>query len=296
MLLEYVSQYAPNALYRDITLRATSLDAVWILVRNWAGLKTSGSKQEIYYQVKNSWDPNSDLTETDFYFQLRNAKEDCLLLSETTGGKIKFHGSIPTENEDLTPTLESDVVLDWMDAIGGSKLVNQTFRVFSKELETESLADLRQRISDNLPSLISEAEQVDINRTFVPSRPNPRAVYNQPPRQHSPPPPQQFRPSQTARPQLNPSLLPPCKLCAATKPAVAHTHGIGTCYQLYGSENKQVTRAVHTDDPTEVTQYDYASYDNAFEYEDDQYDTLKASNLVQNETFNSQAKTCLANV
>ena len=40
MLLEYVSQYAPNALYRDITLRATSLDTVWTLVRNWAGLKT----------------------------------------------------------------------------------------------------------------------------------------------------------------------------------------------------------------------------------------------------------------
>ena len=37
-MLEYVSQYAPNALYRDITKRATSLDAVWTLVRNWAGL------------------------------------------------------------------------------------------------------------------------------------------------------------------------------------------------------------------------------------------------------------------
>ena len=295
MLLEYVSQYAPNALYRDITLRATSLDAVWVLVRNWAGLKTSGSKQQIYYQVKNSWDPNSDLTENDFYFQLRNAKEDCLLLAEMNGGKIKFHGSIPTENEDLTPTLESDVVLDWMDAIGGNKLVNQTFRVFSKELETESLADLRQRISDNLPSLISEAEQVDINRTFVPSRPNPRAA--QPPRQRRPPPPpQQFRPSQTARPLQHPSLLPPCKLCAATKPAVAHTHGIGTCYQLYGSENKQVTRAIHTDDPTEVTQHEYPSYDHALEYEDDQYDTHEGPNLVENETFNSQAKTCLANV
>ena len=145
-------------------------------MRNWSGLKTSGSKQQIYYQVKNSWDPNSDLTENDFYFQLRNSKEDCLLLSETNRGKIKFRGSLPTEDEDLTPTLESDVVLDWMDAIGGAKLVNQTFRVFSKELETESLADLRQRISDNLPSLISEAEQVDINRTFVPSRPNPELL------------------------------------------------------------------------------------------------------------------------
>ena len=42
-LLEYVAQYAPNALYRDITRRATSLESIWILVRKWAGLKTSGS-------------------------------------------------------------------------------------------------------------------------------------------------------------------------------------------------------------------------------------------------------------
>ena len=39
-LLEYIAQYAPNALYRDITRRATSLDAIWVLIRKWAGLKT----------------------------------------------------------------------------------------------------------------------------------------------------------------------------------------------------------------------------------------------------------------
>ena len=72
-MLEYVSQYAPNALYRDITLRATSLSAVWTLVRDWAGLKTSGCKQHIYFTVKRSYDPNGDLTPTDFFFSLRNA-------------------------------------------------------------------------------------------------------------------------------------------------------------------------------------------------------------------------------
>ena len=118
-LLEYVSQYAPNALYRDITQRSTSLDEVWLLVRNWAGLKSSGSKQQTYYAVKNSYDPNGDLTCTDFFFTLRNAKEDCLLLSSTSGGKITFKGKIPLEDEDLTPTLESDIVLDWMEAVGG---------------------------------------------------------------------------------------------------------------------------------------------------------------------------------
>ena len=162
LLLEYIAQYAPSHLYRDITNRSTSLAAVWTLIRNWAGLKTSGCKQQTYYSVKNSYDPNGDLTVTDFFFTLRNAKEDCLLLSAASGGMIKFHGHLPTEDEDLSPTLESDIVLDWMEAIGGSKLVDNVFRSFSKELETEALADLRQRITDCLPSLSGEAKEVNI--------------------------------------------------------------------------------------------------------------------------------------
>ena len=170
MLLEYISQYAPNALYRDITIRATSLDAVWTLVRNWAGLKTSGCKQQSYFTVKHSYDSNGDLSPTDFYFSLRNAKEDCLLLSAEHGGKITFHGSIPTEDEDLSPTLESDVVLDWLYAMGGTKLVEHTLRVFSKELETESLADLRQRISDNGAG--TERQETECQGDRVPRRPS----------------------------------------------------------------------------------------------------------------------------
>ena len=75
--------------------------------------------------------------------------------SANHGENVQFHGSVPTEDEDLTPTLESDIVLDWLDSLGGIKLVEHTFRVFAKGLEKETLGDLRQRISDNLTSLIS---------------------------------------------------------------------------------------------------------------------------------------------
>ena len=287
MLLEYISQYAPNALYRDITIRATSLDAVWTLVRNWAGLKTSGCKQQSYFTVKHSYDSNGDLSPTDFYFSLRNAKEDCLLLSAEHGGKITFHGSIPAEDEDLSPTLESDVVLDWLYAMGGTKLVEHTLRVFSKELETESLADLRQRISDNLSSLSPEAEQADLNRTFVPKS-SPR--FNQPNRNFPPrqgkPFHSQFQPTnlQTARPTYqqrptgpsaqttSPGLVPPCKLCLLNKPAVAHTHGIATCSQLNGTEQKHFTRAVITDDQEVTNSPGYPTYDYTLDTESDQND------------------------
>ena len=82
--------------------------------------------------MKHSYDPSGNLTPTDFSLSLRNAKEDCLLLKTAHGGNVKFHGSVPTDDEDLTPTLESDVVLDWLDSLGGTKLVEHTFRVFAK--------------------------------------------------------------------------------------------------------------------------------------------------------------------
>ena len=44
LMLAYIAQYAPSVLYRDITQRATNLSSVWTLIRQWAGLKSSGCK------------------------------------------------------------------------------------------------------------------------------------------------------------------------------------------------------------------------------------------------------------
>ena len=294
MMLEYVSQYAPNALYRDITLRATSLTAVWTLVRNWAGLKTSGCKQHTYFTVKQSFDPNGDLTPTDFFFSLRNAKEDCLLLSSAHGGKVKFHGTVPAEDEDLTPTLESDIVLDWLECLGKTQLVEHTFRVFAKELETESLADLRQRISDNLSSLMAEADQqAEISRAFVPQKSFSRQGY-QPTRRNNPSNtarPNQPRYSQPPAPTPTqpPTSITPCKLCLATKPNVAHTHSIATCSQLNLQERKQVTRAVLTSEDDNRAEFNYPSY------EDDDQDDEEVEEETEAASC-SLAKTCLAQV
>ena len=158
-MLEYISQYAPNCLYRDITLRSKSLPEVWLLVRNWAGVKTSGCYQQRYHQVKRSFDSTGDISTTDFFFMLRDAKEDCLMKSQPSGGIVTFRGEIPTEDEELFPTLESDIVADWLEAIGGADLLEHVFRVFSKDLERETLADLRQRISDSMESLMLEVTQ-----------------------------------------------------------------------------------------------------------------------------------------
>ena len=315
-LLEYISQYAPNALYRDITQRSTSLDEVWLLIRNWAGLKSSGSKQQTYYAVKHSFDPNGDLSHTDFFFTLRNAKEDCLLLSSDNGGKISFKGSIPKEDEDLTPTLESDIVLDWMDAVGGSNLVNNVFKTFAKELETESLADLRQRISDNMLSLNApESDQVELARAYVsyPKNNKPRGnqfqtyrggnynqsyrgnVQNRSRKAFTPKFNSSFRPGSSLQPNSqtpdrNTGL--PCKLCSATKPNQAFNHSIADCPQLNSYERQHVAGLVSTDDgelPNSSTDYPEYVYD--LEEEDSNCSTFEDLSLE-----NSTANACLTQV
>ena len=152
-MLAYVAQYAPEAIFRDITKRCDSLKEVWTTIREWAGVKIKGSKHQQYNQLRQSYVHGEELSATDFFYQLRNAKEDCLL---SNNSKVSFKGK--KYSEVLTPCLESDVVLDWLMAVGGTQLTDQVFRVFSKDLEEVTLADLRLRILDNLPTLMAEAE------------------------------------------------------------------------------------------------------------------------------------------
>ena len=63
-----------------------------------------------------------------------------------------------THDEDLTPCNWSDVILDWLDTIGGIPLVHHVFHTFSKDLATETLYNIRKRITDNIKTLMMEAE------------------------------------------------------------------------------------------------------------------------------------------
>ena len=289
-MLEYVSQYAPNCLYRDITLRSKSLEAVWTLVRDWAGLKTVGSYHQTYYQVRRSYDPNGDVSAVDFFFELRNAKEDCLLRCAASGGSVRFRGAIPAADEELSATMESDVVGDWIEAIGGPSLLEHVFRVFSKDLETETLADVRQRIADNLVSLKVEAQQqeennrVQINRFTASGR---GGYSSSSPSHRGGPwprgrgamrPPQ--RPLTTSRATYRYPNIPrsaqqqqraPCKLCLVSNPQAAATHSIANCRSLDAKDRQQIIRAavidpysdpgVEEEDGEQMIQGEHGNYD-----------------------------------
>ena len=154
-MLTYIAQYAPSALHRDITRRANSLTEVWQLVKEWANIRSTGCKFQSYAHLRKSFKQNGDQTHNDFFYTLRNGMEDTLLEKD---GEVRFRNRPNNVNETLTPCLESMVVLDWMEAIGGQPLQDQVFRVFAKDLESATLADIRPRISDNMEVLLAEAE------------------------------------------------------------------------------------------------------------------------------------------
>ena len=155
-MLTKISSVAPSCLVRAISKRTTCLEDVLILVRDWAGIQTTGSRHLDYYRVKHSWKADSDETRQEFFYRLKDSMEDALI---TTAHNITEDGKAITEDEDMTPCVNSIVVMDWIDAIGGAPLVEHVHRVYAKDLESVTLGSLQSRISKNLDSLLHEIEE-----------------------------------------------------------------------------------------------------------------------------------------
>ena len=115
-MLVYIAGYSPPPLLMAFTQRCRSLLKVWNLIRKWAGVQNSGLKLLSYSRLQNSWDPAGDTTAADFFYVLRDTMEDTLL---TVRGNVKHKNQENTEDEVMTPALESVVVKDWIIAIGG---------------------------------------------------------------------------------------------------------------------------------------------------------------------------------
>ena len=166
-MLTYMASYTPPPLLRAIVQRSCSLTEVWNLVRKWAGVHISGLKLLSYSRLQNSWDPAGDTSAAEFYYILRDCMEDTLISKD---GKVKHEGQSMTKDEEMTPALESVVVKDWLVAVGGQILFEHICRVFSKDMEYETLSSIQDRISQNLDTMMLEVETqtnyVNISKTF----------------------------------------------------------------------------------------------------------------------------------
>ena len=243
-MLTFIATYGPASVFREITTRSTCMKDVWEVIRKWAGIRPSGSKHLTYAKLKKAYDPNSNQSPQEFFYALRDAKEDCLLLA---GSPIKFRNKTLATDEDLVPCLESDIVMDWLEALGGPSLQEHVFRVYSKDLESSSLADLQDRISENIDTLLVEAEvtaepPATIGKAFIKGSARHRG--SPPPTRHP------FRSNDHKhqnRSDRNSRASVPfkpdgahCILCKAKGRKQATSHTIAECFLLTGDDRNAI--------------------------------------------------------
>ena len=256
-LLTKIASYSPSCLVRAISKRTTCLEDIWTLVRDWAGIQTTGSRHLDYFRVKRSWKTDGDETKQEFFYRLKDSMEDTLL---SRNDNIQEDGQNIVADEDMTPCLNSIIVMDWVDAIGGAPLVEHIHRVYAKDLESVTLGSLQSRISKNMDSLLHEIEEQQqqqlshINRVEygnqAPSTPPYRSFNRggpgkskfQPrtPRQIPPnfAPPRRPMPSNMSPVPSTPSRSIYCKLCRTNT-----NHYISTCPNLTPTDRSQIAKA-----------------------------------------------------
>lgn len=285
-MLTFIASYSPKDTFRTIEHRCNSLNDVWDLIRRWANVTESSSKHLSYHRLRRAYDSTSGQTPQEFYFQLRDAMEDTLI---TVNSKITIGGTALTEDEEPTPALDNIVMLDWLEAVGGTQLIEQVYRFYATNLKKIALVDLQERIATNLPILIIESEtastQASLGRLSFGEAPRtPRAPFQPQYQQRSrgQRPPRRgrssFRGSQSSRGLPRSATQRTnrfCQLCKAN--GRPHTsHDITHCFAITPSERRGFSKigAMYTDEQQEdfddesATQYEETDG----EYDEEEFD------------------------
>ena len=78
----------------------------------------------------------------------------------STSGGIRHHDELPTEDEDMSPTLENLVVLIWLKLTHPElpRLVKQRY---GTELRSRTLASIKPEVSQALDSLLEELHHTE---------------------------------------------------------------------------------------------------------------------------------------
>jgi hypothetical protein len=86
--------------------------------------------------------------------------------------EVNFCGNRIDADEIMTPSMENQVVVDWLEGIGGVRLVKFIGQEYARELEKISIFDLQETLGNQatmgtvLEKLESE-EKVRLNRTVI---------------------------------------------------------------------------------------------------------------------------------
>ena len=101
--------------------------------------------------------------------------EDNLL---KTANSISHHNTLPTEDEELSPSMVSVVVVTWLRLLHPQlpRIVKQKY---GTELRTRTIASIKPEISEALPALLDEFASQDEARAMRTSSTFPQLTFSQ---------------------------------------------------------------------------------------------------------------------
>ena len=158
LMLGQIANYCPIISRNTIVKNSTSLASIWQSIRLHFGFQSTGAHFIDFDKIKLEENERPE----DLYQRLTSFVEDNLLRSD---GNIKHHGEAPSEDEDLTPSLENIIVLTWLRLIHKDlpSLVRQRY---GTELRTQTLSSLKPEISQALDSLLDEIHSTAESKIF----------------------------------------------------------------------------------------------------------------------------------
>ena len=232
-ILLKIGTYGPKSIFIDITKRSTSYKYISDAIRRVCGFPVPGAQLIQYMCVKNSFDTTGTETFNDFYWRLRDEKIASLM---TTDSGVTFHGSPLDQDETITPSMENQVVADWLEGIGGIRLVKYIGQEYAKDLEKISIADLQetlgqQEIMRSILDRMDIDEVAKLHRAQTFDRNNRQPGQRGAPGQHGPP--GQQNKQVTFEERL-------CYFCKEMRNGKHKTHNTGDCFlrQKYRQQQK----------------------------------------------------------
>ena len=168
LMLGQIANYCPVISRNTIIRNSTSVESIWQFIRSHYGFQSSGGHFLDLADIKLEHNERPE----DLYQRLMAFVEDNLL---KPNGNITHHNENIAEEEELTPTLENFIVLQWLKLTHPDlpKLVKQRY---GTELRSRTLASIKPEISQALNALLDEVHQSEEARVMrlSSSKPPPR--------------------------------------------------------------------------------------------------------------------------
>jgi hypothetical protein len=159
LMLGQIANFAPIISRNTIIKNSTSLSSIWKAIRLYYGFHSSGARLIDFCDIRLGDDERYEA----LYQRMVSFIEDNLLKAD---GGIKHDTDADPEDEELTPTLESLIVLLWLKAIHPD-LPKEVQQRFGTELRGTTIFALKPEISRSLDCMLTKIKSGDEARVML---------------------------------------------------------------------------------------------------------------------------------